>query len=1152
MSRMLLAAVLLVGCKSTPTEPVGESDTDTDSDADTDADADTDSDSDIDSDTDTDSDTDSDADSDSDTDTDTDTDTDSDSDTDADTDTGGLTGDTGTTPPAAGGPTLLLAGDAQAVLLIGEPWSDPGATASDPEDGDLTSAVMVTGVVDTGTAGDTVLLYTVEDSDGNVAERTRVVSVLDPAQLQKIPLDASDASLLSGTGDPTALTDEQALAGDPLGGSAGQPTTAWGSTNGSNTLPHHADVHLRRPWLVQHVALYDTNGAGDLDVSPGGPGLWGAPLFTDGLTTFQTWSGHTVRSATKHLRVTKHSLAGMAEIVAYGIPFDDLAPPEIAVLGPPVQNVETGTFWLDPGVTALDALDGDLSALVVVSEAVDAGVSGDYLVTYTATDEAGNTASATRWVHVAPDVQSDIGYDDLTDAQKQELERQQVFESPVQPGLAHPRLFGDDTRWLAAMAPLEAMPCVDGELSGWGYTLDIKDRWEVATRGGASCEGTVPTAIAQHPDAAYYLSGTGSWNSDAALRVLFLIRKERACQASGGTCTYTAAEIDQLAAAFYASEVARFPSEGWHSGYDGSFFDLGALPPFRFWCLFLDVFWDDPLLQAGDRTLIEDRMSEEIDSFLDSYASGHWSLYNGNNWTPVLGAAATYWALTFWHEDPRAPEVLEAVLAVHWLHRDFYLDDGSYLEGVVEYTNVSMGPMLETNRLLRQSFDQPLQSTRWERFPGVADWYVQNLAPDGRMVDFGDSWDKIGFTVTEPLEALLIDEIVGTAPLGSVAPDPCTVRLYMANKYYDHGLRNPWDIEPALARDWSAITGQCASLPTGVQATLFPSGGTGSLRTTVPGATTLGSDTGSPRYAQMDQTFAAISAIPNTNPHREIDLGALIWSAYGHRLLWDFGYGDIGVASSRYDTTVNFDYLPISTNTLYVPEAKANGVATTDKSQIYGETGTITSELVGTHPALRVEGDAVYGRDDAEGWLERFDRWVIGLDDGDFLLVDALDVRTDRGASAAREHFYTRYEDTSTCTSAVFPVTPSLAGANVELVPTCNMVAWTEPAESAGVIAAAGIAPGHFELEPTPITIINRLNNPVKRTRFSWRPDAPVATDVRVFLLAGAPGQAALPTASVTYRACASNACFDIDVDGSVRTLEVERVAGRWTPVALD
>lgn len=53
-----------------------------------------------------------------------------------------------------------------------------GVSASDPEDGNVTADIIVSGTVDVDTIGDYTIVYTVSDDDGNETTATRVVSVL--------------------------------------------------------------------------------------------------------------------------------------------------------------------------------------------------------------------------------------------------------------------------------------------------------------------------------------------------------------------------------------------------------------------------------------------------------------------------------------------------------------------------------------------------------------------------------------------------------------------------------------------------------------------------------------------------------------------------------------------------------------------------------------------------------------------------------------------------------------------------------------------------------------------------------------------------------------------------------------------------------------
>lgn len=76
-------------------------------------------------------------------------------------------------------PVITLTGDAEIYFTIGQDFTDPGFSASDDVDGDLTSFVEVEGTVDGHTKGTYTLIYRVADSSKNVGEVQRIVHVGD-------------------------------------------------------------------------------------------------------------------------------------------------------------------------------------------------------------------------------------------------------------------------------------------------------------------------------------------------------------------------------------------------------------------------------------------------------------------------------------------------------------------------------------------------------------------------------------------------------------------------------------------------------------------------------------------------------------------------------------------------------------------------------------------------------------------------------------------------------------------------------------------------------------------------------------------------------------------------------------------------------------
>jgi hypothetical protein len=78
----------------------------------------------------------------------------------------------------------------------------------------------------------------------------------------------------------------------------------------------------------------------------------------------------------------------------------DTTPPVITLQGSNPAKVECHGSYTDPGALANDACAGDLSSAIQVSGVVNPNVPGAYILTYTVTDPAGNTATATRTVNV--------------------------------------------------------------------------------------------------------------------------------------------------------------------------------------------------------------------------------------------------------------------------------------------------------------------------------------------------------------------------------------------------------------------------------------------------------------------------------------------------------------------------------------------------------------------------------------------------------------------------------------------------------------------------------------------------------------------------------------------------------------------------------
>jgi hypothetical protein len=80
-------------------------------------------------------------------------------------------------------PSIVLIGDVTITLMVGNTYTDAGATATDNIDGTITGSIITTGAVNTAVAGTYTITYNVSDAAGNVATpviRTIIVSIPPP------------------------------------------------------------------------------------------------------------------------------------------------------------------------------------------------------------------------------------------------------------------------------------------------------------------------------------------------------------------------------------------------------------------------------------------------------------------------------------------------------------------------------------------------------------------------------------------------------------------------------------------------------------------------------------------------------------------------------------------------------------------------------------------------------------------------------------------------------------------------------------------------------------------------------------------------------------------------------------------------------------
>lgn len=318
-----------------------------------------------------------------------------------------------------GAPSIALLGANPILHELQTPFTDPGATASDAADGDLTAGIIVSGSVDANTAGTYTLSYDVTDSQSNSAATvTRDVIVAD----RTAPIIVLNGPNTLDHEQGTSYTDAGATASDIIDGDLSASIVVTGSVNsnvaGEYTLNYNvtdaatnAAITLTRTITVIDttlpvIALSGPNPLNhEVDTIFADPGASASDNIDGDITASINIIGNvdatTIGSYTLMYNV-QDSSGNAALTVNRTVNVVDTGAPSIALIGSNPILHELQTPFSDPGATASDAADGDLTANIVVSGSVDPNTSGSYVLNYDVVDSQANPATTvTRNVIVA-------------------------------------------------------------------------------------------------------------------------------------------------------------------------------------------------------------------------------------------------------------------------------------------------------------------------------------------------------------------------------------------------------------------------------------------------------------------------------------------------------------------------------------------------------------------------------------------------------------------------------------------------------------------------------------------------------------------------------------------------------------------------------
>ncbi|HCC3219347.1 TPA: DUF5011 domain-containing protein, partial [Legionella pneumophila] len=298
-------------------------------------------------------------------------------------------------------------------IEVGDEYTEPGYTAIDNVDGDVTDKVEVAGDVDTSTPGEYTLTYTVTDSSDNSYSVTRIVKVIDTTA-PVLALEGEEKIIIEGG---TEYVEPGYTATDNVDGNLTEAVEVYGSVDvtkvGDYELKYHViDSSGNEAIAIRTVTVQDTtapviklSGEDTITLDLGQAYL--EPGFTatdtlDGNITDQVVVSGTLRFevGTYTITYTVTDAAGNESTAKRTVKVADKTAPNLTLKGSSSITLTKGEKYEEPGYKARDNVDGDLTDEVIVSGKVDTNKVGAYTLTYTVTDSSGNKTSVERIIIV--------------------------------------------------------------------------------------------------------------------------------------------------------------------------------------------------------------------------------------------------------------------------------------------------------------------------------------------------------------------------------------------------------------------------------------------------------------------------------------------------------------------------------------------------------------------------------------------------------------------------------------------------------------------------------------------------------------------------------------------------------------------------------
>ncbi len=306
-------------------------------------------------------------------------------------------------------PTLSLNGDASITVEAGATYNDLGATFLDNYDG--TGQATVGGdTVNTAVVGVYEVVYTYSDTSGNDATPiTRTVTVVDTtaptltllgdqfttiqAGIVYEDLGASFSDIVDGTGTVTATGTVDVT-------TLGTYTLTYTYTDAAGNVGQS---------VTRTVTVVDTT-APTIELTSGNaiqvelgttftdPGYSATDNYDESVDVTVTGTVDSETAGVYTLTYTSTDHSDNEATVTRTVTVSDTTAPTISMVGESEITLEYGSTYTEQGATFADGQTAGNAT--VGGDTVDTNTLGTYVVTYTATDAAGNETVVTKTVHV--------------------------------------------------------------------------------------------------------------------------------------------------------------------------------------------------------------------------------------------------------------------------------------------------------------------------------------------------------------------------------------------------------------------------------------------------------------------------------------------------------------------------------------------------------------------------------------------------------------------------------------------------------------------------------------------------------------------------------------------------------------------------------